>query len=109
MNKKRKEFSDNIVIYREARIEIIRKRLTEKIIKLKQKIKQIECLESAEEIKIAKELIQLCESRYGENFEQVDYLSSEKVEDYYQIVTDFLNKIEELEKKQQKESDQTLE
>ena len=111
MNQRRKEFCKKVIIYKDDRMKVIRKRLLERFIILKQKTEIMETKYSLEEIKMAKELVLFCESKYGEDFILMNLIDDKKVEILYQVITDFLNeieKIEKLEKEQKGISNKTI-
>ena len=94
MKSKKDEFYGRIVMYDSARAKVLKKRLVDNFIKLRIKVKTKKDIELTEIIKMSEELIELCESKYGRDFEQLDSTNLKKIENLYQIVNDFLYEIE---------------
>ena len=51
-----------------------------------------------EEVKMAKELVTLCEKYHGQNFSKLDQLNDQKAEEIYEIVSDFMWELEKIQK-----------
>ena len=98
MKRKREEFCGRIVIYDVARAKVLKKRLVDNFIKLRIKVKTNKDVNLSETIKMSEELIGLCESKFGKDFEQLECTDLKKIENFHQVVNDFLYEIEKVKK-----------
>ena len=100
MNKKEEQFHQKIVNYEERKKEKLIPHLIKKLIQLKIKVKYDQKIQKLEETKMAKELIQLLESKFGENLSLLDRrIEPKRLKMFDKVVSDFLREISKIEQR----------
>ena len=96
--KDREEFCKRLGQEEVERMKIIRNLLLERFIKLKNRVGEFKMENPPEEVKMAKELVTLCEKYHGQNFSKLNQLNDQKAEELYEIVSDFMWELEKIQK-----------
>ncbi len=88
----REEFCKRLGIEEQERIKLVRKLLPERYRELKVMLEKYKMENPPEEVKMARELINLCEKKYGTNF---SLLNDQEAENICKVVSDFKWKLEQ--------------
>ena len=94
----REEFCKRLGQEEVERMKIIRNLLPKRFMKLKIMIEEYNIKNLPEEVKMAKELVTLCEKHYGTNFSRLDELNDKKAEGLYEVVSNFQWELEKMQK-----------
>ena len=101
MKSEREEFCKRVGQEEIDRKKVMKNNLPEKFAILKNKVEERKSDNISEIYNMAKELITLCERKYGVNIDRIERMSESEIETYYKIISKLIWEIQDLEEEKE--------